>query len=296
MTEKPVIEVRNVSFSYQATPVLEDVNLTICDRESVCIVGPNGGGKTTLLRLLLGQIRPDAGRDPDLRPIARTGPFADRLHAATVRIRSTLPCHSYGRGAHGTVGAARAAGWLGWYGAGDRRAAREALEQVHMADAVARPFAALSGRAAAAGADRPALCCQPELLLLDEPTANVDSLVEARLFDELRQLGQRMTIVLVSHDLGFVTNLVQRVICVNRQAVAHPASQLTAELIRDMYGGDVNLVRHSDVMCHREHVHEGGEQRAGGEEQGAKRATISPRPPAVPGWMGEGQGVRAEHD
>ncbi len=65
-----------------------------------------------------------------------------------------------------------------------------------------------------------------------------------------------MTIVLVSHDLGFVTSLVQRVICVNRQAVVHPASHLTAELIRDMYGGDVNMVRHGDVICHREHVHE----------------------------------------
>ena len=70
-----------------------------------------------------------------------------------------------------------------------------------------------------------------------------------------------MTIVLVSHDLGFVTNLVQRVICVNRQAVAHPTSQLTAELIRDMYGGDVNMVRHGDVMCHREHVQRGSRER-----------------------------------
>ena len=61
MTQTPVIEVRNVSFSYQATPVLEDVNLTIYQRESVCMVGPNGGGKTTLLRLLLGQLRPTQG-------------------------------------------------------------------------------------------------------------------------------------------------------------------------------------------------------------------------------------------
>ena len=125
-----------------------------------------------------------------------------------------------------------------------------------MDDVAGRPFSALSGGQRQRVLIARALCCQPDLLLLDEPTANVDSLVEARLFDELRQLAARMTIVLVSHDLGFVTNLVERVICVNRQAVAHPASQLTAELIREMYGGEVNVVRHGDVTCHREHVHE----------------------------------------
>ena len=72
----------------------------------------------------------------------------------------------------------------------------------------------------------------------------------------LRQLGERMAILLVSHDLGFVTSLVKRVICVNRQAVSHPAAQLTAEVIREMYGGDVSVVRHGDVTCHKEHVHE----------------------------------------
>jgi zinc transport system ATP-binding protein len=147
-------------------------------------------------------------------------------------------------------------GWLGWYGRKDRAAAREALEQVHLADVARRNFATLSGGQRQRVLIARALCCQPELLLLDEPTANVDSLVEARLFDELRLLAQRMTVVLVSHDLGFVTSLVQRVLCVNRHAVAHPASQLTAELIREMYGGEVSMVRHSDVVCHREHIHD----------------------------------------
>jgi zinc transport system ATP-binding protein len=256
MSEEPVIEVRNVSFSYQATPVLENVNLTIYDRESVCMVGPNGGGKTTLLRLLLGQLRPAQG---EIRVFGQL-PEQARLRLGYMPQRSEydplFPVTVLDVVLMGRLGQPGLHGWLGWYAAGDRRAARAALEQVHMADAAARPFNALSGGQRQRVLIARALCCQPELLLLDEPTANVDSLVEARLFDELRQLGQRMTIVLVSHDLGFVTNLVQRVICVNRQAVAHPASQLTPDLIRDMYGGDVKLVRHGDVMCHREHVHE----------------------------------------
>jgi zinc transport system ATP-binding protein len=156
----------------------------------------------------------------------------------------------------GRLGKPGLAGWFGWYGARDRAAARDALEQVHMAGAARAPFASLSGGQRQRVLIARALCCQPDLLLLDEPTANVDSFVEARLFEELRSLASRMTIVLVSHDLGFVTNLVERVVCVNRQAVAHPASQLTAEVIRDMYGGDVHVVRHGDVVCHREHVHD----------------------------------------
>ena len=65
-----------------------------------------------------------------------------------------------------------------------------------------------------------------------------------------------MAVVIVSHDLGFVTNLVENVICVNRKAVVHPTTRITGDLIREMYGGDVRMVRHSDVVCHREHVHE----------------------------------------
>ncbi len=256
MTPKPVIEVRNVSFSYQATPVLDDVNLTIYDRESVCIVGPNGGGKTTLLRLLLGQLRPTQGEirifgQPPQQARLRLGYMPQRAEYDPMFPVTAIDVVLMGR-----LGQPGLRGWFGWYDASDQRAAYEALEQVHMVDAAKRPFVALSGGQRQRVLIARALCCHPELLLLDEPTANVDSLVEARLFDELRELGQRMTIVLVSHDLGFVTNLVQRVICVNRQAVAHPTSQLTADLIRDMYGSDVNMVRHGEVMCHREHVHE----------------------------------------
>jgi zinc transport system ATP-binding protein len=256
MIPTPAIELRNVNFSYQAVPVLEDVNLTIHDRESICIVGPNGGGKTTLLRLLLGQLRPTQG---EVRIFGKP-PQEARLQIGYMPQRSEydsmFPVTVMDVVLMGRLGRPGLQGWLGWYGRKDRAAAHEALEQVHLGDAGRRNFAALSGGQRQRVLIARALCCQPELLLLDEPTANVDSLVEARLFDELRQLAQRMTVVLVSHDLGFVTSLVQRVVCVNRQVVTHPAKQLTAEVIREMYGGDVSVVRHGDVVCHREHVHE----------------------------------------
>ena len=145
MTQAPVVEVRNVSFSYQATPVLEDVNLTIYERESVCIVGPNGGGKTTLLRLMLGQLQPTQG---EIR-IFGLPPEQARLRLGYMPQRSEydplFPVTALDVVLMGRLGQPGLRGWLGWHGASDRRAARAALEQVHMADAAGRPFAALSG-------------------------------------------------------------------------------------------------------------------------------------------------------
>ena len=125
----------------------------------------------------------------------------------------------------GRLGGSGLRGLLGWYGRDDRRAAREALRQVGMEGLARRPLASLSGGQRQRVLIARAMCCQPELLLLDEPTSNIDTLVEARLFEILREINRRMTVVVVSHDLGFVSDLVEKVICVNRQVVVHPTSQ-----------------------------------------------------------------------
>ena len=255
-TACPIIRVRDVSFTYEGTSVLEEVNLEIGSCESVCIVGPNGGGKTTLLRLLLGQLQPSRG---EIRIFGQS-PESVRLRIGYmpqhVNYDPLFPATAMDVVLMGRLGRPGLMGRLGWYGRADRQAAVDALGQVHLDDVAHRPLASLSGGQRQRVLIARALCCQPELLLLDEPTASVDSLIEARLFDLLRELSRRMTVVIVSHDLGFVVNLVENVICVNRRVVVHPTSQVTGELIREIYGGEARLVRHGDIVCRREHVHE----------------------------------------
>jgi len=95
----------------------------------------------------------------------------------------------------------------------------------------------------------------PSLLLLDEPTASVDSRAQNRILAILQELNRRMTILMVSHDLGFVSQIVQSVICVNRSVVVHPTSDVTGKVIQDLYGGDYRMVRHDHRCAEDGHTH-----------------------------------------
>jgi zinc transport system ATP-binding protein len=246
MTDDAAVSLRDVTFSYGGEPVLEDVNLAVGEREAVCIVGPNGGGKTTLVKLILGLLAPQSG---EVRLFGRP-PRLTRLRAGYmpqhVQHDPLFPVTVMDIVLMGRLGQGGPSGLLGWPGPADRRAARKALEQVGMEGFGRRPFAALSGGQRQRVLIARALCCEPELLLLDEPTSNVDSLVEARLLDLLLELNRRMTILMVSHDLGFVSGLVEKAICVNRRVVVHPTSAMTGAAIRDIYGGEVRMVRHNE--------------------------------------------------
>ncbi len=245
MTE-PAISLQDVTFSYGGVPTLTDVNLSVDERQAVCVVGPNGGGKTTLVKLILGLLTPQSGTvrvfgQPPERSRLRVGYMPQHVQhdlQFPMTVMDIVLMGRLGQKAGGRV--------CGWYGRADRRAALETLAEVGMEGSCRRPFASLSGGQRQRVLIARALCCQPDLLLLDEPTSNVDTLVEAQLLDLLRLLNQRMTILMVSHDLGFVSGLVERVICVNRRVVVHPTSQVTGEAIRDIYGGEVRMVHHDE--------------------------------------------------
>ncbi|MFH1742106.1 MAG: metal ABC transporter ATP-binding protein [bacterium] len=251
----PVVSFENVNFAFDGLPVLEQANLTVGQNELMCIVGPNGGGKTTLLKLILGILQPQTGTvrvfgDTPERARRRVGYMPQHVHYDPQFPVTALDIVLMGR-----LGQAGLPGLFGWHGRANREVALEALREVEMVDLADRPFSALSGGQRQRVLIARALSCQPQLLLLDEPTANVDPRAEERLFDILRALNQRMTILIVSHDLGFVPEVVKSVICVNRRVVVHPTSDITGEVIKDIYGGDLRMVRHDHRCSEKGHTH-----------------------------------------
>jgi zinc transport system ATP-binding protein len=246
LPETPVIEINQLSFAYPQTPVLANVNLTIHRGDLVCFVGPNGGGKTTLLRLILGLLRPDSGilRVFGVSPLEarpRVGYMPQHAQLDPQFPVRVLDVVLMGRLGHRRIGPFRRM---------DRERALHALQEVGLADFARRSFAALSGGQRQRVLIARALACEPELLLLDEPTSNLDPLVQDDMTELLRTLNQRLTIVLVSHDVGFVIKHVKSVVCVNRDVVIHPAGEISGESIRTLYGQDVQLVHHQHHHHH----------------------------------------------
>jgi zinc transport system ATP-binding protein len=222
----PAICIRDLSFSYDGSPVIERAELCVDEGNFVSIVGPNGGGKTTLLKLMLGLLRPTGGS------VAIFG----RKPEDSRREIGYVPQMLTGRlGTPGGMFRPRSK---------DREVALEALAEVELERMEDAPFYSLSGGQQQRALIARALACQPRMLLLDEPTAGLDRIVESRLYKLLQTLTERLTVVLVSHDLGFVSKFVDRVVCVNREVHIHPTSDLSSDLINELYGTDVKLVRH----------------------------------------------------
>jgi len=244
MDNETVIAFDDVSYSYDTMRVVESARFEIHRRESVCLVGPNGGGKSTILKLILGLLAPGSGKIT----VFGTTPVKARTRIGYMPQFLEFD-HQFPVIAMDIVLMGRLSNKIfGFYSKSDRKKAIIALEKMGVADLANRQFAALSGGERQRVLIARALACEPELLLLDEPTANVDPAIEAQFYEILKTLVKEMTIVTVSHDLGFVSQIVNHVVCVNRSVRVHPTSELDGNLIKEIYGADLQIVRH-DHSC-----------------------------------------------
>ncbi|MBD3335295.1 MAG: ATP-binding cassette domain-containing protein [Candidatus Eisenbacteria bacterium] len=240
-----VVRVEGVTFAYDTKPVLKDAGLQVTAGDFASVVGPNGGGKSTLLKLILGLLQPNRGR---VRVFDRSpGQVRQRMGYMPQYAQHDpqFPVTAMDVVLMGRLGGS----WGGPYSKEDREAAREALEEMGVADLAPRLIADLSGGQRQRVLIARALCGRPDLLLLDEPTSNVDIGTEEKLYEVLQRLNERMTILMVSHDLGVVSRKVKSVICVNQRIMTHSTTDLTGGHIRELYKADMRMVRHDP------HVH-----------------------------------------
>jgi len=235
------IAIENVSYHYSGPPVLEDVNLTVPAGEFLGVVGPNGSGKSTLLKLILGILQPDRGRvsifgKPPVEGRGQIGYMPQITNFSRdfpINVEETVLLGRLGKTSS-----------IGFYRRRDREVADRVMRDVEIDDLRKRPIGTLSGGQFQRVLIARALAGEPEILILDEPTANIDMRSEVDIFDLLRQLNERATILVVSHDIGFISKYIHRVACLNRTLMVHKTTEITNEILQSLYDRPVHLVAH----------------------------------------------------
>jgi len=245
--QAPIIEMEDVSFAYDGQPVLQEVNLAVPPGDFVAVIGPNGGGKTTLIRLMLGLLKPDTGRIRILNRAAGEASHHIGYVRQDVHVNQDFPITALEVVLMGMRDSRRR--W-GHRGAEDRREALQALERMEMAAFAKRRIGELSGGQRQRVFIARALVTHPRLLLLDEPTASIDTKGQADFYRMLKDLNPEVTILVVSHDLLVISTYVKSVACVNKRLHYHQQAEITGEMMETMYPCTVEEVCPVELVAH----------------------------------------------
>jgi len=237
-----VVELKDVCFSYTNVSVLESINITIKEKDFLSIIGPNGGGKTTILKIILGLLEPNKG----MVYVFNTSAKKARKHIGY------LPQHiSFDFDFPISVQEVVLIGRLGKRGIGrkftetDVSVCMQALEKVGMQKYKNHELGKLSGGQRQRVFIARALSTEPRLLLLDEPVSSVDTQWQQAFYELLHDLNKEITIVLVTHDISVVSTYIDKIACLNKKLYYHGSKKEGMHKISEMYECPVQLITHT---------------------------------------------------
>lgn len=241
MAENVIIEIRDLWAGYENEAVLENINLTIYEKDFIGLIGPNGGGKTTLIKVLLGLVTPYHG---EIR-IKGLPPEIGRKYIGyvpqLVEFDRQFPINVWDVVQMGRLGKRKL---LRRYSKNDDDKVELALRNVEMLKDRNKPIGDLSGGQRQRVYIARALASEPDILILDEPTSNVDARVSNSIFELLHRLNDQLTIMLITHDMSAVSSFTKTIGCINRNLHYHGGKELTEEMIQATYQCPVDLIAH----------------------------------------------------
>ncbi len=236
-----VISIQHLWAGYDREPVLEDINLSVKELDFIGLIGPNGSGKTTLFKVLLGLLPPMQGQVRIMGKSVKKGRQDLGYVPQKVEFDRDFPIAVWEVVRLGRLGKRR---MLQGYTPKDDEYVTEALRSVDMLHLRDSPMGELSGGQQKRVYLARALAMQPQILLLDEPLASIDPQGASQLYELLKRLNERMTILMISHDIGAIASCVKTVGCLNRRLFYHGEKQVTPEMLEVVYQCPVDLIAH----------------------------------------------------
>ena len=248
----PLIDIRNITVGYDENIILSDVSLTIHDSDFIGVIGPNGGGKTTLLKTILGLLAPVKG-EVFFHDCMTEGNHHHIGYLPQINnIDRKFPISVSDVVKSGLMSKKR---MIKRYDKKENEFAGLLMQEMGIYEIRNKAIGELSG-----GQIQRALLCralvnQPKLLVLDEPNTYVDNRFEKELYEKLRILNEDIAILLVSHDLGTISTYVKSIACVNHSLHYHPGNKITPELM-EAYECPIQIITHGKIPHTVLHTHE----------------------------------------
>ncbi|WP_167610570.1 metal ABC transporter ATP-binding protein [Maribellus sediminis] len=235
-----LLKIENLTFGYDKQPVLENVNLEVHEKDFLGVIGPNGGGKTTLLKVILGLVKPDKGKVT----------FSEDLHKRKQPIGYLPQVRYIDRKFPITVLDVVLSGAIMQNKrrskAEIKATAEKLLDDMGLLSISRKAIGELSGGQMQRVFLCRALISDPKLLILDEPDTFVDNRFEGELYEKLLQLNKEIAIILVSHDVGTISSHVKTIACVNKHLHYHPSNQISEEQL-ESYNCPIQVISHGQI-------------------------------------------------